>query len=744
VPAPTEIAAGAPEPPGQLLELVLSSLSTAVGVLRAPDFRYELDNPACQVIVPGPSFVGRTFAEIAPELAEAVVPLMRRVVETGEPFRAVDMPLPLASGPGGALEERFFTFSYRRLPADATGWPAVLATVEETTEQVRARRALEASLATERAARAWLERFRRLSGALAAARTGAEVASATLDHGLAAFGADAGVLVAPDGLGQLELVVARGYLPAEEAPWTRFPADADVPVAEAIRTGQPVFLEDRAAVAARYPALAAGRAGWRGLASLPLAVEGAVLGAIGLSFRAPRTFDAAERARLEWLAQKCAQAMERARLSDAERQARRWLQRLQSATAAASAAATPAAVADEVIRAGLHALGAATVAVFTRAADGTLHAMASHGLAPDELDLLDPMPVGAPLPAADAARLGQPVYLGSPGAQAARYPALAPLASGDRQRALAALPMLARGQLVGVLRVGFLEPRRFDDAERAFLEALASQAGLALERARGYEAEQRARAEASRIGALQEQLMAVVGHDLRTPLTAVTMSAGLLLRRGGLAPGQVEAVARIAQGAGRMAGLIRDLLDFSRLRQGLSLSLRAEPADLVALAREAIQEHEAAGAPRRVSLEAAGDPALHGDAARLAQVLANLVGNALQHGAGSPVRVTVDGRADDLLLRVQNGGPPIPPALLPSIFEPFRGGGDGAGGSVGLGLFIVREIVRAHGGRIEVRSAEAEGTCFSVRLPRRAPSDPSRPVPTPAPAPPGSAGGIPG
>jgi signal transduction histidine kinase len=293
------------------------------------------------------------------------------------------------------------------------------------------------------------------------------------------------------------------------------------------------------------------------------------------------------------------------------------------------------------------------------------------------------------------------------------------------QRALAVLPMLARGQVAGVLRVGFLEPRRFDSAERSFLEALASQAGLALERARGYEAEQRARAEASRVGALQEQLLAVVGHDLRTPLTAISMSASLLLRRGGLAPDQAQGVARIAQGAGRMAGLIRDLLDFSRLRQGLALSLRPEPADLALLAREVVQEHEAAGAAGRVALVATGDLSLQGDPVRLAQVLTNLVGNALQHGAGTPVRLALSGQGDEVLLCVQNGGPPIPPSLLPHVFDPFRHGGAGhVAGSVGLGLFIVREIVDAHGGAVEVRSSEAEGTSFAVRFPRRGPAQP--------------------
>jgi len=340
---------------------------------------------------------------------------------------------------------------------------------------------------------------------------------------------------------------------------------------------------------------------------------------------------------------------------------------------------------------------------------------------------LSPMERDASFPAAEAARRREPIFLGSTEAVAARYPRLGTLAAQPQQAALAVLPMLAHGEVVGVLRVGFGAPRRFDAAERAFLESLASQAALALERARGYEAEQRARAEASRIGALQEQLAAVVGHDLRTPLTAVSINAATLLRRGGLTPAQATSVGRIAQGTARMAGIIRDLLDFTRLRQGMALSLRPVPADLAELAGVAIQELEAAGAAESISLRAEGDVGILADAGRLTQVLSNLVGNALQHGAGSPVRVAITGSQREVRVDVCNGGPPIPAEVMPHVFEPFRRGDpvhgdpDHRGGSVGLGLYIVSEIVIAHGGRIEVRSTEAEGTCFSVRLPRQPP-----------------------
>jgi signal transduction histidine kinase len=217
--------------------------------------------------------------------------------------------------------------------------------------------------------------------------------------------------------------------------------------------------------------------------------------------------------------------------------------------------------------------------------------------------------------------------------------------------------------------------------------------------------------------------MAVVGHDLRTPLSAIGLAAATLSRRGELGPEARALVERITSSAARMGALIRDLVDLSRARQGVGVSLRVARVDLGEVVRGALAELAAAPGGQGVSLTVSGDAALDADRDRLAQVVSNLVGNALQHGAGSPVSVTVTGGHADVTLAVSNGGPPIPPEVLPHVFEPFRRGepyphgAGGPSGSSGLGLFIVREIVRAHGGTVDVRSG-ADGTVFTVRLPR--------------------------
>ncbi len=227
----------------------------------------------------------------------------------------------------------------------------------------------------------------------------------------------------------------------------------------------------------------------------------------------------------------------------------------------------------------------------------------------------------------------------------------------------------------------------------------------------------RAEEEAREIGRLQERLVAIVGHDLRTPLQVIHLGVSTALRSAGLSPELERTLGRVARSAQRMRGIIDDLLDFSRARQGQGIPVAKGPLDLAEVCRRALAELAPLSGGRTLSLEVHGDTALEGDAGRLLQVASNLVGNAVQHGTG-PVEVDLRGDGDEVTLEVRNGGPAIAPEVLPHLFEPFRrGGGEGSDGSIGLGLFIVREVVRAHGGAVEVRSDEG-GTAFTVRLPR--------------------------
>jgi hypothetical protein len=217
----------------------------------------------------------------------------------------------------------------------------------------------------------------------------------------------------------------------------------------------------------------------------------------------------------------------------------------------------------------------------------------------------------------------------------------------------------------------------------------------------------------------RDQFIGVLSHDLRTPLGAVTTGAALLAvpednpqRRGRVAT-------RILSSAQRMERMIGDLLDLTRTRLGGTIPLKRRRADLQALCEEVVAESRAARPEAVLQLHTSGSLVGSWDPDRLAQVVSNLVANAIQHGEGTPVTVAVEERGDAVTLAVHNGGPPIPPEVLPSIFEPLaRGRSEGGLYNIGLGLFIARAMVLAHGGEIRVESSLEQGTTFSARLPK--------------------------
>ena len=228
--------------------------------------------------------------------------------------------------------------------------------------------------------------------------------------------------------------------------------------------------------------------------------------------------------------------------------------------------------------------------------------------------------------------------------------------------------------------------------------------------------------EARRTGALQERLVAVVSHDLRNPLSALRGNASLLPRLGPLTDRQARVVSRMIATLDRTEGLIRDLLDLARTRNGALLPVAPAATRLGEVCARVLEEVRDARPDANVALAVSGDDRAVLDPERLAQVVANLVSNALEHGAGSgPIHVRVTGGPGEVVLEVENAGEAPTPERL---FEPFARGTHGGGG-LGLGLFVVREVARAHGGTAALRS-EPGRTVAEVRLPRAAdPRDPA-------------------
>jgi PAS domain S-box-containing protein len=222
--------------------------------------------------------------------------------------------------------------------------------------------------------------------------------------------------------------------------------------------------------------------------------------------------------------------------------------------------------------------------------------------------------------------------------------------------------------------------------------------------------------------ALERQLIGIVSHDLKNPLNTILLAAGLVAGSEDIGERAARNTIRIQGAARRATRMISDLLDFTRARLGAGIPIERRRVGLGALFRELVEETRVGHPDRAIVYEASGDLTGAFDPDRLAQVLTNLIENALAYGPpGSAARVTVVGNEDEVMLAVHNRGPAISAEILPRIFEPLQRGAtafDSSGRSVGLGLYIVKHLVEAHGGRIDVRSSDGDGTEFVVRLPR--------------------------
>jgi len=222
---------------------------------------------------------------------------------------------------------------------------------------------------------------------------------------------------------------------------------------------------------------------------------------------------------------------------------------------------------------------------------------------------------------------------------------------------------------------------------------------------------------------LSEELVAVVSHDLRNPLNSILMSS-TLLKMTTDDPQIIKAADKIERSSRRMNSIIGDLLDLSRARLSGGIPVNRQPCNLVEIAKNAVEEISATSSTAHLQLTHEGDLTGEWDASRVGQVFSNLLGNALEHGvAGEPVLVRLNGvQEHQVRIDVINQGE-IDPRDLPGLFEPFvsrRAGLQREG--LGLGLYIVRQIARAHGGDVRAESASGQGTRLVVTLPRRPPA----------------------
>jgi hypothetical protein len=229
---------------------------------------------------------------------------------------------------------------------------------------------------------------------------------------------------------------------------------------------------------------------------------------------------------------------------------------------------------------------------------------------------------------------------------------------------------------------------------------------------------------ASEAARMRNLFLGVLSHELRTPLATVMTSGHSLVLGAKMKREMPGAAERVLRGGRRIESLLDDLLDYVRSGLGEGMRVAATNANLEQICERIAGELRAIHPTRLIELRKTGHLECVCDEQRIAQAISNLVGNALKYGAGdSPVGIDIDGtQPDEIALRVHNEGPAISRATSESLFEPLVRGtrADGSGYNLGLGLYIVREIARSHGGSAEVESGAATGTTFVLKLPRDA------------------------
>jgi signal transduction histidine kinase len=287
--------------------------------------------------------------------------------------------------------------------------------------------------------------------------------------------------------------------------------------------------------------------------------------------------------------------------------------------------------------------------------------------------------------------------------------------------ALYGVPVVLGDQQLGVAVMGSRSSREFSQEDQFLFRTLVQRLAALIAQAR-LSAELRQRAAELEIALnFRDRVLGVLSHDLRNPLGVILTSAEMLLR---MQPDEQQrrSLERVRTQALQIERMIRDLLDYTRSKQGQSLPLSRRTVDLAELCLHAVEGLQLLHPHRTLQLSAQGDTKASIDPDRAAQVIGNLVSNAVRYGsAQNPIRISVRGEADAVVLVVHNRGEPIPPEMLPRVFEAFqRGSGEVTRRSpgLGLGLYIVQQIVAAHGGTVSVASSLDDGTAFTVRWPR--------------------------
>lgn len=400
--------------------------------------------------------------------------------------------------------------------------------------------------------------------------------------------------------------------------------------------------------------------------------------------------------------------------------------RLQVVMVALAEALSPAQVAAVIVQQGVAALQAQAGLVALVTDDGTsLEIVHAVGYPAEVLGQWQRFSLATQTPLADAVRSRAPIVLESLEALAERYPEFAAMPSCTSNTSMVALPLSVNGRARGVLGLSFASVQSFSAEDRTFLLTLARQCALALERAQLYEAEQAARAAAQEALRLRDAFLSIAAHELKNPLTSLLGNAQLLQRRtarGGAQPERdQQTIAMIVDQASRLNKLITVLLDVRQMETG-QLSIARATLDLCTLARRVVADVQPTLTQHTLTFS---DPGLalmvSGDAPRLEQVVQNLLQNAIKYSpAGGLVIVRVEQCEQMACIAVTDQGIGIPQESLPRLFQRFYRAEPVEAGPIsglGIGLYVVKEIITLHGGTVTAESTEGRGSTFTICLP---------------------------